>query len=761
MPSAPVLTKSFSRNLRTLLEHGHKKVVQAVRAAIAEAGIDGEIRSIPRTKHGETRADVEKYDPYDGFRLIVQLVDTARRTRAFLFVGNHDDADRWLDSHKNYKWVRRDTDGVLEFVQVTDEKTRPHIPADRLDLDTPEDLRRLPLLRYVTAADFAKLGLPPGIAEVVRGITADDWESDADGILDKLSTSLDHAATGLVIDLLHHAHNNEHDALHARLSLLSGTATEVAAEQAALAMLESTETLIPMEDVDLEEFWTNARRMADWMLFMHPEQKKVAERAFAGAARLRGVSGSGKTSVLVHRARVLAKRYREPICLVTLTESMRKLLAQLVADLCGLEGRWVTCVTMASLSKDVLSRNGPVRMIRDDDQLQLFQDAADRVREHGDFARTPFASMDDESLDGFVREEIRYVRNRIRDRDLDQYLDAKSFKRRGRGTALTEVSRRVMLHAIKHYLGELERMSVTDHEGIVIGALDLLDTDASVSPVVRCVLADEVQDLSQLELALLSRFRTPSGATLGTADDGLFLVGDGAQTIYRRGFALSRVGIDVNNRSFVLRKNYRNTHEILRAAFLLVARYEFADVDEENMTSPSAPEYAKRHGRRPLIIRCRRTWDEATAVSLRIRSLIEMGYLPGQICVIAPSQKMRSEARDAFDRDGIDWTELRDDVDYESDRVKISTIESAKGHEFGAVFIMGCVEGVLPHFETPDEEMSREASRLYVGMTRARDVLVLTYSPALNRPASRFLETIQPECDEASFDDGQFIGISS
>lgn len=760
MPSPPVLTKPFSKNLRSLLEHGHKKVVQATRAAITEAGMEGEIRSLPRTKHGETRADVEKYDLADGFRLIVQLVDPTRRSRAFLFVGSHDDADRWLDNHKNYKWVRRDTDGVLEFVQVTGGETNVHIPADRLDLDTPEDLRKLPLLRYLSEAEFARIGLPADIAEVVRGVSAEDWESDADGILDKLSTSLDHATTGLVIDLLHHAHNNEHDALHARMALLTGAAAELVDTQVASAMLESTETLISLEDLDLEEFWTNARRMADWMLFVHPEQKKVADRNFAGPARLRGVSGSGKTSVLVHRARFLAKKYREPIYLVTLTESMRKLLAQLVADLCGLEGRWISCMTMASLAKEVASKRGPVRLIRDDEQLQLFRDAAERVRSHGDFARTPFASMPMDVLDAFVREEIRYVRNRLLDTDLEQYVDAKAFKRRGRGTALPETSRRVVLESIRYYLRELARMSVTDHEGIVIAALDAIEADASISPPVRCILADEVQDLSQLELALLSRLRMPSGSTVGTAEDGLFLVGDGAQTIYRRGFTLSRLGIDVNNRSFVLRKNYRNTHEVLKAAFLLVAKYEFADVDEENLASPSAPEYAKRHGRRPLIIRCRKTWDEATAVSLRIRSLIEMGYLPGQICVLAPSQKMRGEAKEAFERDGVYWTELRDDVDYESDRVKISTIESAKGHEFGAVFIMGCVEGVLPHFETPQEEMSREASRLYVGMTRARDVLVLTYSPTPTRAASRFLEVIQPECDEASFEDGQFRTLS-
>ena len=69
-----VHTKPFNTYLRGLQQQGQKKVVQAVRAAITEAGMTGEIQALPRTKHGETRIpDVEKYDLYDGHRLVVQI----------------------------------------------------------------------------------------------------------------------------------------------------------------------------------------------------------------------------------------------------------------------------------------------------------------------------------------------------------------------------------------------------------------------------------------------------------------------------------------------------------------------------------------------------------------------------------------------------------------------------------------------------------------------------------------------------------------
>ena len=94
----------------------------------------------------------------------------------------------------------------------------------------------------------------------------------------------------------------------------------------AMLAIENSESFITFDDPDeFSNFFAN-HSMSDWMLFLHPEQKKIAEKDFRGPARLRGVSGSGKTSVLVHRARYLAKKYRQPVLLVTLTESMRKLL---------------------------------------------------------------------------------------------------------------------------------------------------------------------------------------------------------------------------------------------------------------------------------------------------------------------------------------------------------------------------------------------------------------------------------------------------
>jgi len=109
----------------------------------------------------------------------------------------------------------------------------------------------------------------------------------------------------------------------------------------------------------------------------------------------------------------------------------------------------------------------------------------------------------------------------------------------------------------------------------------------------------------------------------------------------------------------------------------------------------------------------------------------------------------------------LDHAALVSDLDsWQADRgLSLMTLHSAKGLEFPVVVVGGLEEGLLPHYNAGGrpEDVEEERRLLYVGMTRARERLLLSccrrrriagrYQPQLE---SRFLEEIPSELVETT-----------
>jgi DNA helicase-2/ATP-dependent DNA helicase PcrA len=101
-----------------------------------------------------------------------------------------------------------------------------------------------------------------------------------------------------------------------------------------------------------------------------------------------------------------------------------------------------------------------------------------------------------------------------------------------------------------------------------------------------------------------------------------------------------------------------------------------------------------------------------------------------------------------------------DAVKESQDSVTLMTLHAAKGLEFSVVFLMGLEEGLFPHMRSLESDTAIEEERrlMYVGVTRAEDMLYLTlarkrmllgkgssggFSTSYTKP-SRFLKEITP-----------------
>lgn len=104
-------------------------------------------------------------------------------------------------------------------------------------------------------------------------------------------------------------------------------------------------------------------------------------------------------------------------------------------------------------------------------------------------------------------------------------------------------------------------------------------------------------------------------------------------------------------------------------------------------------------------------------------------------------------------KDGISLSEVLEEIslmsqeEEGSDAVSIMTIHASKGLEFSVVFLPRLEEGILPHERSIKDlqELEEERRLFYVAITRAKDLLYMTYTKEKGAKPSRFLSDIPKE----------------
>ncbi|HSX71264.1 MAG TPA: 3'-5' exonuclease [Pseudomonas sp.] len=241
------------------------------------------------------------------------------------------------------------------------------------------------------------------------------------------------------------------------------------------------------------------------------------------------------------------------------------------------------------------------------------------------------------------------------------------------------------------------------------------------------VLIDEGHDFAPEWFKLVVQMVDPS-------TNSLLVLYDDAQSIYRSksgksglDFSFASVGIQAQGRTTILRLNYRNTVEILSVARGFATELLSSRDAAEDGVPLISPESAGRSGAFPELIHCadeRAEWDLLIA---RIRDEHAAGRALSDMAILYRSTSQAYVAENQLRRAGLAYTsgasnKGRSQLYTDEDAVKIVSMHSSKGLEFGLVMIPGL--GEMPKKGEPEAD---EARLLYVAMTRAIDRLVMTH----------------------------------
>lgn len=495
------------------------------------------------------------------------------------------------------------------------------------------------------------------------------------------------------------------------------------------------------------------RPIEDWMIFLHPDQRRSAARRYQGPARVRGAAGTGKTVVGLHRAAHLAGRNRElaaerdrqlipdadpplPVLFTTYINSLPPVFEELYRRIPGTRIGEVEFTNVDKLARRVCAEAGDRAFVNATKAKKAFDEAFKRVVVPGTPLHGRFTSQ-------YLRDEIAKM---IKGRAVVSLEDYLELARTGRRAQLGRLQRTQVWELMERWNAEMARHGTIDFSDVIVRALG--HARRLQRPTYSAVIVDEAQDLTLAGLLLL---RALVNAPTQERDrpDGLFILGDGAQRVYPGGFTLLQAGVEVRGRTTVLSENYRNTGEIIKAAMAVAGDRHIEDLDEE-FRRGSETVSTSRRGPRPLLVRAEGLDAQASEIARQIEDLVRGGedFGLGDVAVLAPFNATANGIRSRLANLGLDVQSLDNYDGRPNDLVKVGTYHRGKGLEFKAVFLPQLGRFPPPASKGATDEQAAEdrdlaVSLLYVAMTRARDVLVALHGASLTAEVAAAVDSFE------------------
>ena len=314
-----------------------------------------------------------------------------------------------------------------------------------------------------------------------------------------------------------------------------------------------------------------------------------------------------------------------------------------------------------------------------------------------------------------MKQEFDYIRSAL---PLDRRHEYLSLDREGRSEPFDKRFREMILTGLTAWEEKMHFVGVIDYLGLSAALHKYL---TRIEPRYRCVLVDEVQDFGTIELEIIRKIAKES-------ENDIFLCGDIAQQVYTKHHRPVSAGLNITGRSSTIRRNYRNSHEILHAAHQVLSANLTEGIKKNKDFEILQPEYANFSTPKPLLLRAGNVSEEFTS-AYNYYLAIQNDDTRQKSCIALCGYSLKDvkEVGSALRLQVLDGTTNIDDGS-----LFLSDLEQSKGFEFDSMCIVNCNGSVIPDPNLPVDEWYRELFKLYVAMTRAKRELIISHSQGMS-----------------------------
>ena len=450
----------------------------------------------------------------------------------------------------------------------------------------------------------------------------------------------------------------------------------------------------------------------EWLVKVDLDLSEEGRAVLDSSHRLiTGSAGSGKSVILLHRARLLAEmNAKHRILVVTHNKPLNEYLANRFGELSDTASiEWTTFYSWVARNT-----RSTVEILGHEKRRIINQLLSQ-------------SSLKGRLTDSFIMEEFDWITNNDI-RDSSEYF---ATLRSGRKRALQPSTRAEVYKLYSSYLSLLKQSGKTDWPGFALNFLNGLRRGVIRAPQYDAIFIDEAQFFVPVWFQCMR---------YALRDEGqLFMAADPTQGFLGSGQSWRRVsGLNIQGKAHTLSRPYRSTQEITGFA----ARFYRSriGVEDESVNLPTSDQIKDlKTGPIPQLFQFSAQQDQMQWLVRQITREIDSNQVtPDQILVLCSNNTRVLGCVEMINRKRPGWA-INAKENGHAGKIRVCTLNAATGLEAPMVFILGLdkifeeEDALTTSPEDKPELIHRNTRKIYMAMTRAMTYLAVCFQSDLVR----------------------------